>query len=113
MQWCQACICSPCPVLPCHRWFEQDPEEIYQSVLSCVEKVGGALQSHDLSRLKGVGLTNQRETTIMWDRKTGRCLHNALVWCDGRTADLVTQVIGTRSKDRLRVCQCHSPLGVM
>lgn len=85
------------------RWCEQDPEEIYQSVLTCLEEVGGALKPHDLARLKGVGITNQRETTILWDKTTGRCLYNAVVWSDTRTADLVKKMIGNKTKDRLRV----------
>lgn len=86
------------------RWFEQDAEKIYQSVLTCVQTVGGALQPSLLGQVKGVGITNQRETTILWDKTTGRSLFNAIVWDDVRTADLVTRMIGTRTKYRLKVC---------
>ena len=68
-----------------------------------MEKVGGALESLDLNQLKGIGITNQRETTILWDKVTGKCLYNAIVWCDGRTASLVDDFISTTSKDELRV----------
>lgn len=91
------------------RWFEQDPEELYQSVSTCLQKVGGALQPHDLARLKCIGITNQRETTILWDKRTGKCLFNAIVWSDGRTAQLVSRMISTKTKDRLRVCDVLSP----
>lgn len=72
-------------------------------MVTCVEKVCGTLESHDLTSLKGVGITNQRETSILWDRKTGRCLHNAIVWCDGRTSEVVERLIGSKTKDELRV----------
>ena len=88
------------------RWFEQDPEELYQSVVTCLNKVCGKLKEQDLARVKGVGITNQRETTILWDRTTGKCLHNAIVWCDGRTGDIVSRLIGSRTKDELRVRAC-------
>lgn len=69
--------------------------------------MGVALKSRDkLQLLRGVGVTNQRETTILWDRMTGEQLAPAVVWCDGRTGDLVEQLIGrtaTKSKDALRV----------
>ena len=107
--WLASDISPPPPPPSCTRWFEQDPEEIYQSVVKCLQEVGGALPSGDLSRLKGVGITNQRETTILWDRNTGRCLFNAIVWCDARTAELVERMVGTRTRDRLRVCVPPSP----
>lgn len=72
-------------------------------MVTCLENVCETLESHDLARLKGVGITNQRETTILWDRKTGRCLHNAIVWCDGRTSEVVTRLVGSKTKDELRV----------
>ena len=65
-----------------------------------------ALQSHDLARLRGVGVTNQRETTILWDKVTGESLAPAVVWCDGRTGQLVERMIAktpSKNKDDLRV----------
>ena len=76
--------------------------------MTCLKKVGGALKPRDLARLKGIGITNQRETTILWDSTTGKCLHNAIVWCDSRTADLVKKMTGSKSKDRLRVTHTHT-----
>ena len=61
-----------------HSWFEQDPDELVESVRVCLEEVGRGLQVGELERLKGIGITNQRETTILWDKTTGRCLHNAI-----------------------------------
>ena len=61
-----------------HSWFEQDPDELVDSVRECLEEAGSKLQPEELERLKGIGITNQRETTILWDKTTGRCLHNAI-----------------------------------
>jgi glycerol kinase len=67
-------------------WVEHDPEEIWQSVLQA------AVVALDKARigageLRAIGVTNQRETTVLWDRRTGRPVHRAIVWQDGRTAD--------------------------
>ena len=67
-------------------WVEQRPDELLRSVERCVESVTESLQGQSISleRLAGVGITNQRETTILWDRHTGKPLYNAVVWCDAR-----------------------------
>ena len=67
-------------------WVEQRPDELLSSVEACVEAVTDKLrgQGLGLERLAGVGITNQRETTILWHRGTGRPLYNAVVWCDAR-----------------------------
>jgi glycerol kinase len=64
---------------------EHDPEEIWRSTLSTIRE---ALSKADLapSALAGLGIANQRETTIVWDRASGRAIHNAIVWQDRRTA---------------------------
>ncbi|GJJ75318.1 glycerol kinase [Entomortierella parvispora] len=77
-------------------WVEQDPMDILGSVISCIE---GALrkfklQGNDARNLKGIGITNQRETTVVWDRNTGKPLHNAIVWSDTRTQDIVKKLAG-------------------
>lgn len=66
-------------------WVEHDPEEIFRSVRVCIE---GALASAGLNgqAIAAVGITNQRETTVLWDRKTGKAPHRAIVWQDRRTA---------------------------
>ena len=48
-----------------HSWFEQDPDELVESVRVCLEEVGSKLQLEELERLKGIGITNQRETTTL------------------------------------------------
>ncbi|MBL9022288.1 MAG: glycerol kinase GlpK [Myxococcales bacterium] len=68
-------------------WVEHDADEIWASV---VKSVGVALEkgSIDATRLAAIGITNQRETTLLWDRATGAHLHRAIVWQDRRTAPL-------------------------
>jgi glycerol kinase len=72
---------------PQSGWVEHDPEEIWVStVATCrraLEKAG--LTAKDIA---AIGITNQRETTIVWDRKTGKPIHRAIVWQDRRTAEL-------------------------
>ena len=65
---------------------EHDPEEIWGVTIGAArEAVGNARVSR--RDLKAIGITNQRETAILWDRKTGKALHRAIVWQDRRTAD--------------------------
>ncbi|MDX2276702.1 MAG: glycerol kinase GlpK [Hyphomonadaceae bacterium] len=67
-------------------WVEHDPEEIWSKTLEVcqdvIAQVGGA------QNIAAIGITNQRETTLVWDRKTGAPVYNAIVWQDRRTADL-------------------------
>ncbi|MBS0519280.1 MAG: glycerol kinase GlpK [Proteobacteria bacterium] len=74
-------------IFPRPGWVEHDPEEIWRAT---VEVCRGALERAklDARRLAGIGITNQRETTVVWDRVTGKAVHNAIVWQDRRTADL-------------------------
>ena len=66
-------------------WVEHDPEEIWASVVASVEEALAAakLTGRDIA---AIGITNQRETTLLWDRKTGAPIHRAIVWQDRRTA---------------------------
>ncbi|MCB1644001.1 MAG: glycerol kinase GlpK [Pseudomonadales bacterium] len=70
---------------PADGWVEHDPEEIWSSTLAVMQEVlsSAGLQATDIS---AIGITNQRETTIVWDRQTGKPVHNAIVWQDRRTA---------------------------
>ena len=63
---------------------EHDPEDIWTATVAVCR---GALSEVDAGAVRGIGITNQRETTIIWDRETGRPIHNAIVWQDRRTAD--------------------------
>lgn len=70
---------------PRDGWVEHDPTEIWQSVLTSAHiaiRAAGA----SAGRIAAIGITNQRETTIVWDRKTGEPIHNAIVWQDRRTS---------------------------
>lgn len=82
-------------------WVEHDPLEIWQRTR---EVIDGALAGAGAqeSEIAAVGIANQRETTVVWDRATGRPLHNAIVWQDTRTAGLVRQLAGEEGADRLR-----------
>jgi len=65
-------------------WVEQDPEEIWRSVVSTCREAAAAADRP----IAAIGLTNQRETTVLWERATGRPVHKAIVWQDRRTAAL-------------------------
>ncbi len=71
-------------IYPANGWVEHDAEEIWQTTLACCR---AAAKGVDPSDIAAVGITNQRETTVLWDRATGAPLHNAIVWQDRRTAD--------------------------
>jgi glycerol kinase len=73
-------------IFPKPGWVEQDPQEIWFSQITVgVEALGRArIRPSDIA---GLGITNQRETTVVWDRKTGDAVHNAIVWQDRRTAE--------------------------
>ncbi|OYP34152.1 glycerol kinase GlpK [Rhodopirellula sp. MGV] len=70
---------------PKSGWVEHDANEIWQSQLDVTRKLLDRLKI-DASQIAGIGLTNQRETTLLWDRKTGQPIHNAIVWQDRRTS---------------------------
>lgn len=74
-------------IFPKPGWVEQDPQEIWFSQITvAVEALGRArIKPSDIA---GVGITNQRETAIIWDRKTGEAVYNAIVWQDRRTAGM-------------------------
>jgi len=71
---------------PAPGWVEHDPAEIWQSTLDTAREAI-ARAGIDAAAIAGIGITNQRETTILWERATGRPLHRAIVWQDRRTAD--------------------------
>jgi glycerol kinase len=65
-------------------WVEHNPEEIWESVNNSIQKV---LKQVPAKSIAAIGITNQRETTVIWDRQTGKPIHNAIVWQCRRTAD--------------------------
>ena len=76
---------------PQSGWVEHDPEEIWQSTVDTCRK---ALDKAGLTAgdIAAIGITNQRETTIVWDRTTGKPIHRAIVWQDRRTAELCSKL---------------------
>ncbi|HRA64852.1 MAG TPA: glycerol kinase GlpK [Caldilinea sp.] len=88
-------------IYPQAGWVEHDPLEIWQQtqrvVQGALEKLGG--QAQDIA---AVGITNQRETTVVWNRKTGKPYYNAIVWQDTRTDRLCAQLGESDGPDRFR-----------
>jgi glycerol kinase len=77
---------------PQPAWVEHDPEEIWRSQLEVAEEAlaKAGLQARDIA---AIGITNQRETAIIWDRETGKPIHKAIVWQDRRTAPYCAQLV--------------------
>ena len=88
-------------IYPRPGWVEHDPEEIWQRTQ---EVIAEAMQQRGLTPrdLAAIGITNQRETTLVWDRETGRPVHNAIVWQDMRVADDVAEFSKHGGQDRFR-----------
>jgi glycerol kinase len=82
-------------------WVEQDPMEIWQTQLEMCRQV---IQKSGIraDELMAIGLTNQRETTVLWDRLTGIPLHNAIVWQDRRTKDFCQNLVTEGLEDLIR-----------
>ncbi|MBL1268166.1 MAG: glycerol kinase GlpK [Halomonas sp.] len=91
---------------PHDGWIEHNPEDIWETVVATCRDV---MRNADISadQIDGIGITNQRETTILWDRKTGKPLYNAIVWQDRRTSDLCQSL---RDKGHTDVVQAKTGL---
>jgi glycerol kinase len=86
-------------IYPTPGWVEHDPEDIWQSVTVALEQ---ALKGIDAKSIAAIGITNQRETTVLWDRKTGKPVHNAIVWQDRRTAGRCAELKAAGKEARVR-----------
>ena len=88
-------------IFPKPGWVEHDPDEIWRRTQ---EVIAAAMAAKDLrpKDLAAIGITNQRETTIVWNRKTGRPVYNALVWQDTRVGDAVAEFSRDGGQDRFR-----------
>ncbi len=72
-------------IYPRPGWVEHDPEEIWRAVVATSREAIAAAKGRPIA---AIGITNQRETTVLWERTTGRPVHNAIVWQDRRTAEI-------------------------
>nr|CAR66246.1 putative glycerol kinase [Streptomyces clavuligerus] len=88
-------------IFPRPGWVEHDAAEIWSTVRAVV---AGAIDRAGLTadRISALGITNQRETTVLWERATGRPVHHAIVWQDTRTAALCAELGGADGQDRFR-----------
>jgi glycerol kinase len=88
-------------IFPRPGWVEHDPAEIWQRTQEVVQ---GALAKSGLTRdqIASIGITNQRETTVVWERRTGKPIHNAIVWQDTRTDQIINELARRDGQDRFR-----------
>lgn len=95
---------------PC-RWHEQDPQELIDSVRTCIDKGTEDFINlgHKASDVSCVGLTTQRESTLVWDSKTGKPFYNCIAWPDTRTRSLVDELKSRKGADELQDI-CGLPL---
>lgn len=86
---------------PQSGWVEHDANEIWTSISACMAEV---LRKADIDakQVAGIGITNQRETTVVWDKNTGRPIHKAIVWQSRQTADIVNELIEKGHNDLFR-----------
>jgi len=80
-------------------WVEHDPDDIWRSVCAALTQ---ALRGIEPSSISAIGITNQRETTLLWDRKTSRPVHRAIVWQDRRTAARCAELDAAGHAPRIR-----------
>ena len=73
-------------------WVEHDAAEIWTRTLACAREVVGAHTNDDAAAIAAIGITNQRETVVAWDKGTGEPLARAIVWQDRRTADFCAEL---------------------
>ncbi|CAG8567780.1 10807_t:CDS:2 [Dentiscutata erythropus] len=93
-------------------WIEHDPNDLLNSVSTCIDEAINQFlkdNTHSIKDLKAIGITNQRETFLVWDKNTGKPLHNAIVWCDVRTIDLVHHLTKQHGDDIFRK-SCGLPI---
>ena len=90
---------------------EQDPREIVQSVEECIQKATESFEDlgNSTGDIKAIGITSQRETTVLWDRDSGEPLHNAIAWPDTRTQGIVRELKERIGSERLQDI-CGLPL---
>ena len=93
-------------IYPKNGWVEHDPEEIWSSTLKVLKDVLNKCKKIN-GKILTIGITNQRETTLLWDKKTGKCIYNAIVWQDRRTMKYCE---GLRKKGYERILNLNTGL---
>ena len=88
-------------IYPAAGWVEHDPLEILERSREVIRSALAAAGIRP-AELAAVGITNQRETTVVWERRTGQPIHNAIVWQDTRTDQIVAELAGAGGPDRFR-----------
>jgi glycerol kinase len=78
-------------IYPHPGWVEHDPEELWMTQLAAIKQALD-LAGVEMSAVSAIGVTNQRETTIIWDKRTGKPVHNAIVWQCRRTSEMVEKI---------------------
>ena len=88
-------------IYPQPGWVEHDPLEIWQNTQEVISKalISASINHFEIS---AIGITNQRETTVLWDRRTGKPFYNAIVWQDTRTKDICMELSSIGGQDRFR-----------
>ncbi|MBS1123837.1 MAG: glycerol kinase [Deltaproteobacteria bacterium] len=91
-------------IYPQPGWVEHDPEDIWSSVVFALEQALGRPEDGGIERssIAAIGITNQRETAVLWDRRTGTPVHNAIVWQDRRTADRCAELAAAGKEARVK-----------
>lgn len=98
-------------IYPSSGWHEHDPLELVSSVTGCIEEAVKRFtaKGYNTKQIKAIGITNQRETTVVWDARTGEPLYNAIVWTDTRTTAIVRDLKARPGADQL-MAKCGLPL---
>lgn len=97
-------------ITPNPGWIEQDPKQLVEACRTCLLNVGHQLAEKNIpaSRVKAIGIANQRETSVLWDRRTGEPVANAIVWSDTRTEPLVEEMRKLPGADQVQeICGLH------
>src|ERR1044071_6735229 len=88
-------------IFPQPGWVEHDAEEIWSTQFGTMAEAV-AKANITMKQVAGIGITNQRETTVVWDRNTGKPIHNAIVWQDTRTDSIINELAHESGQDRFR-----------
>ncbi len=80
-------------------WVEHDALEIWQSVEDVIKET---LNKYNVEEIDSIGITNQRETTVVWDKNTGKPIYNAIVWQSRQTAEICEELKSKRLNEKVR-----------